>query len=239
MQTGHADRLRIAFLRGLADTDRVLVAEWMTREPFYLEPDQPLSAAIEAMLRRSVRRLPVVQDQHVVGILTKSDVLMACPASLNPFSAAAPDTSTLTTPVRDAMSYQPLTIRSDAPLEIAAQLMIDRKIGGLPVLGADDHLVGILTESDLFRALTAALGGREAGLRITFDISQGEDAVWFAVGLARRHRLRLASVSTLIHEGRRRAIVRLVGREAPQLVDELWKTGHSVLSILRMEGPDT
>lgn len=204
----------------------------MTRDPITIGAEEPLGAAAELMARRNIRRIPVVDGGVVVGILTKSDVLNACPADFNPFSAEAVGSNPLTIPVRQVMTGHPLTVRPDEPIENAARLMIDHKVGGLPVVG--DRLVGILTESDLFRALTAALGTEGAGLRITFDLSQGEDAVLFAVELARRHGLRVASISTHRREGQRTAIVRLLGAEPPGLVDDLWKTGHRVLSVLRL-----
>jgi acetoin utilization protein AcuB len=209
----------------------MLVTEWMTRDPLTLGPDETMEVAAELMARRSVRRLPVVELGHVVGIVTKSDVLNACPADFNPFSAEAAGHPALQVPLRQIMTAHPHTVRPDVPIEAAAQLMVDHKIGGLPVVG--DRLVGILTESDLFRALILALGAGAPGLRITFDVSENEDAILFAVDLARRHGLRLASVTTHAHEGQRYAIVRLSGPEPAGLVDSLWKTGHRVLSVLR------
>jgi acetoin utilization protein AcuB len=210
----------------------VLVAEWMTRDPFTLGPDDSIGTAAETMARRKIRRLPVVEGDRVVGIVAKSDVLNACPPDLNPFSPDGAGAEALKGPVRQIMSAKPLTVRPDSSVEAAAQLMVDRKIGGLPVVG--DHLVGILTESDLFRALTVALGGGGPGLRITFDVSENEDAVLFVLELARRHKLRLASVSTHLRDGQRYAIVRLVGPQPAGLVEELWRTGHRVLSVLRV-----
>jgi acetoin utilization protein AcuB len=210
----------------------VLVAEWMTRDPIVLGPDEPLGQAAELMARRKIRRIPVVDGQVLLGIVAKSDVLAACPPDFNPFSAEALGANPLVTPLREVMTPHPLTVRPEAPIESAARLMVENKIGGLPVVG--DHLVGILTESDLFRALTAALGGEGAGLRITFDVSLGEDPVHFAIELARKHRLKVASVSTHTQDGQRTAIVRLLGGEPPGLVEDLWKTGHRVLSVLRL-----
>jgi acetoin utilization protein AcuB len=214
----------------------VLVAEWMTRELATLGPDDTLGAAIELMSRRKVRRIPVVEHGQLLGIVAKSDVLNACPPDYNPFSNTLESTEvaeTLTQPLRGIMSVKPLTVRPDAPVESAAQLMIDHKIGGLPVVA--DHLVGILTESDLFRALAVALGtGSGPGLRITFDVSMGEDAVLFVLELARKRGLRLASISTHVRDDQRYAIVRLAGTEPAGLVDELWRTGHRVVSVLRL-----
>jgi len=213
-------------------TRSVLVAEWMTRDPITFGPDDLLGAAAETMARRNIRRAPVVEGGAVVGIVTKSDILNACPADFNPFAAEALGASPLPIPLRQLMTPHPLTIRPEAPIEAAAKLMIDHKIGGLPVVA--DQLVGILTESDLFRALTAALGTEGPGLRITFDLTLDEDPVRFAIELARRHGLRLASISTHGREGQRKAIVRLLGAEPPGLVEDLWKTGHRVLSVLRL-----
>src|SRR6185436_11353535 len=110
------------------------------------------------------------------------------------------------------------------------QVMIDRRIGGLPVV-LDHALVGVLTKSDLFRAFTAALGGASAALRITFAVTPGEDVVPFVVALARKHGMRVASVATFAHGGGHAAVVRLLGHEPPALVEELWTTGHRVQSV--------
>jgi acetoin utilization protein AcuB len=204
----------------------------MTRDPITLSPDDTLGRAAETMARRNVRRIPLVEHEALVGIVAKSDVLSACPPDFNPFSAEALSLLPLTTPLRQIMSAKPVTVRPDTPIEVAAQLMVEHKIGGLPVVS--ERLAGILTESDLFRALTAALGSAGAGLRVSFDVSIDEDPVLFTMELARRHGLRLASISTHDRDGGRTAIVRLVGVAPPALVDDLWKTGHRVLSVLRM-----
>jgi acetoin utilization protein AcuB len=127
-------------------------------------------------------------------------------------------------------------VATDTPLEAAAQIMIDRKIGGLPVL-LGQHLVGIVTESDLFRAFAAALGGAGAGLRITFEVGPAEDIIPMVVRLAGQHGQRVASVASYAIGQQLLAVVRLVGPESQSLVDQLWKTGHRVRSILRLPAP--
>jgi acetoin utilization protein AcuB len=211
----------------------VLVAEWMTRDPITLGPGDTVGVAGQVMARRKIRRIPVVEGDHILGMVAKSDILSACPPDYNPFSAeAVASDEALTVPLRQIMSPHPITIRPDAPVETAAQLMVDHKIGGLPVVG--EALVGILTESDLFRALAVALGAGVPGLRITFDVSENEDAVLFIIELARRHGLRLTSVSTHVRGEQRYAIVRLTGPEPPGLLEEIWRTGHRVQSVQRL-----
>lgn len=211
----------------------MLVSEWMSRDPITLAPEDPIAKAAATMARRRVRRIPIVSGDRLVGIVTKSDVLAAAPPDLNPFSAAAPSDPALAGALGQIMAKPAVTVDADGPLELAAKLMLDRRIGGLPVLVAG-RLAGVLTESDIFRAFTAALAGGEAGVRITFDVSGGEDSVGFAVEAARRHRLRVESAFAYVREGRRRAVVRLSGAEPGGLVDELWRTGHRVVSVLRL-----
>jgi acetoin utilization protein AcuB len=216
----------------------MVVAEWMTRDPVTIVAGAPVAEAAALMVGRKIRRIPVVaaSEGPLVGIVSKGDVLGAAPAHLNPFSPDAPADDRLQAPVRTIMTHTPATVASDAPLETAAQLMIDRKIGGLPVLtGA--RLVGILTESDVFRAFAAALGGGGAGLRISFELTPDEDVVPMVVRLAARHHQRVTSVASYVLGDKSIAVVRLVGPESKELVDELWKKGHRVRSILRLGGP--
>jgi acetoin utilization protein AcuB len=215
----------------------MLVAEWMTRDPVTVPVTASVGDVAALMIHHKIRRVPVVGggDGPLVGIVSKGDVLGAAPATLNPFSPGATADPALQAPLRNIMTSSPVTVRSDAPLEAAAQILIEKKIGGLPVLlGA--QLVGVLTESDIFRAFTAALGRAGASLRISFELAPGEDLVPLVVALAARHRQRVVSVATYVVDQQAVAVVRLAGPESPGLIDQLWKTGHRVRSILRLDG---
>ena len=209
----------------------MLVNQWMSREVIRVAPGDTLAAAIERMVRGRVRRLVVEEHGQAIGILARSDVLRAGPPGASPFSALGAREG-FDLPVREAMSRVVVSAPPDMPIEDAARLMNSRKIGILPVVSGG-RTVGVLTRSDLSRAFIAMLGEDEAGLRISFDITDTEDAVALSVGLARRHGMRLASVSTFTIDGRRSAVVRLLGVERPGMVDEIWKTGHRVLSVIR------
>ncbi len=214
----------------------MLVNQWMTRQVLSVGPADPLAVAAERMVRGRVRRLVVEDNGLLIGILARSDVLRAGPAGVNAFSplGIASDEFRLTL-VRDAMSKTVVSVPPDMVIEDAARLMNERKIGVLPVV-AGGRTVGVLTRSDLFRAFDAMLGEDEAGLRICFDVTDTEDAVAFALALASRNGMRLASVSTFTTDGRRSAVVRLVGHERAGMMDEIWQTGHRVLSVIRRVG---
>jgi acetoin utilization protein AcuB len=213
----------------------MLVNQWMTRQLISVGPTDTLASAAERMARNHLRRVLVMEDDHLVGILARSDVLRAAPAGTNPFSALGVPATGFDRPVHEAMAAAVVTVPPDLPIEDAARLMSDRKIGALPVV-ANGRTMGLVTRSDLFRAFIAMLGENQAGVRLSFDITDTEDAVAFAVSLAQRHAMRVASVSTFEKDGRRSAVVRLVGREPPGMLDEVWKTGHRVLSVVRWDG---
>ena len=128
------------------------VRDWMTTDPFTIDPGLSVSGAYRLMKERSVRRLPVVEGDRLVGIVTLGDLraAVASPeANLNIFEMAF-HMERFT--VLQIMTHQVVTITPDTTIEAACKLMMKHKIGGLPVM-ADDRLVGILTESDIFRLL--------------------------------------------------------------------------------------
>lgn len=213
----------------------MLVSEFMTRGAISVRPDTTLAEAVRILAARRIKRLTVVRGNTLVGILNDSDVLRACPANLNPFSPVAADDPALKRPVSRAMTSPAQTIDSDAPLEEAARIFIDRKIGALPVMSGKS-LVGIITETDAFRALITLLG-EGPGIRITFDVPrEEEDVLEFVLELSRRHGMRVGAVLSREHGDRRLVVVRLLGREDTRLMEDIWRTGHRVISVARFPG---
>jgi acetoin utilization protein AcuB len=138
----------------------VLVADAMTARPVTVSPDATVAAARSAMRRGRFRHLPVMAGSELVGVVAQSD-LEAPPGA--PVEVAE---SLGERPLTEVMSTEPVTVWPDEPVEVAARLLVDNGIGCLPVV-ADDGLVGILTESDLFSVLLRLLGGGEPSSRIT------------------------------------------------------------------------
>jgi acetoin utilization protein AcuB len=138
----------------------VLVADAMTPRPVTVAPQATVAAARSAMRRGRFRHLPVVAAAELVGVVAHGD--LAPPPGAPPEVAE----SLADRPVAEVMSGEPVTVWPDEPVEVAARLLAEHGIGCLPVVG-DDRLVGILTESDLYRVLLELLGGGEPSSRIT------------------------------------------------------------------------
>jgi acetoin utilization protein AcuB len=209
----------------------MLVAEWMTRDVLTVGPDDKVSTAAHVLGKRRIRQVPVVEGERLVGLVTKSDLLRACPPDLNPFSLIGAVTSELARPIRDIMTTEVVTARPDSPLEEAAHQLIDGRINSLPVV-SNLRLTGILTGSDISRALLAALGAGTPGVRITFEVAGHEDVFALVSALAKKHEARVRNVTTFEHDGHHVAIVRL-DQERPDMVEELWQGGHRVSSVAR------
>src|SRR6266478_7276705 len=112
----------------------MLVNQWMTRQLVSVGPADTLTVAAERMTRNHLRRLLVMEDDRLVGILARSDVLRAAPAGSNPFSALGVPTAGFDKPVHEVMVAAIVTVPPDLPIEDAARLMHDRKIGALPAV---------------------------------------------------------------------------------------------------------
>jgi CBS domain-containing protein len=132
------------------------VGQWMSAPPIVVAPTTSLAAAQRLMEQRHVRRLPVVERGRLVGIITWGDLRAAQPSSATTLSVYEMRALLEQVTVAACMSRKPLTIASEAPLLEAAQKMLSWRIGGLPVVDGD-RLVGIITESDLFRVLIAEM----------------------------------------------------------------------------------
>jgi acetoin utilization protein AcuB len=145
----------------------MFVRDRMSPNPITIKTDTSVSDALRLMRERKVRRLPVV-DSHgqLVGIVSDSDLLYASPSPATSLSVWEIHDLLYRLTVDKVMTRDVVTVNEDTPLEAAARLMSDKKIGGLPVMRGK-NLVGIITETDLFKAFLAALGGRRAGVRVT------------------------------------------------------------------------
>jgi CBS domain-containing protein len=122
------------------------VGDWMTRNPVIALPSTPLADAYALMQERRVRRLPVMSEGKLVGIVTLGDLRQAQATGDNPEAA--------TVHVAAVMTQHVITVSPQTTLKEAAKLMIKHKVSGLPVMDGT-NLVGIITESDIFRALMA------------------------------------------------------------------------------------
>ena len=144
----------------------MLVKERMSHPVITIHPEMPIQEALKRMREERVRRYPVVDKRgRLVGIVSERDLLHAAPSDATSLSIWEVNYLVSKITVEKVMTREVITISEDTPLEDAARIMADHKIGGVPVVH-DDEVVGIITETDLFKIFLEMLGAREPGVRI-------------------------------------------------------------------------
>jgi len=138
----------------------VLVKDWMTPNPITAIPETTLPDALMVMKKYNIRRLPVVDGDKLVGIVTRGDLRGAQPSEATSLSIFELHYLVGRITLRQIMTPNPITIPLTATVQDAARLMLQRKVAGLPVMDGG-KLVGIITESDIFR-MVVSMWEREA-----------------------------------------------------------------------------
>ncbi len=198
----------------------MLIRHFMTREVLTVDPSTPCAEVLKRMRAQRIRRAPVVAGDKLVGIVAERDLIGALSRSVGEIDSERGQAADAR-PVEEIMHAPVITVGQDDHLEFAAQIMLERKIGGIPVLDRG-RLVGILTESDIFRAFVRMTQpGR--GLRVTLERPERAprfDPIDVARGLGLEVR---GYVTHPAFGGREMIVLRVEGsraRELPRLLIE-------------------
>jgi len=144
----------------------MLVGERMRRPVITVRAEMPIQDALKLMHTEHIRRVPVVDARgRLVGLVSEMDLLKASPSEATSLSIWEVHYLLSKITVERVMTREVITVAEQTPIEEAARIMADNEIGGLPVLRGRE-LVGIVTETDLFRVFLELLGAREAGVRL-------------------------------------------------------------------------
>jgi acetoin utilization protein AcuB len=155
----------------------MLVKERMTRNPIFIRPDTPVTEAQALMKREKIHHLPVLdKEERLVGIVTEKDLLYASPSVATTLSVYEMTSLLAKLKVEKVMSRDVVSVLEDVPLEEAARIMADRRIGGLPIVRGKS-LVGMITESDLFRIFIELFGARQKGVRVSVTMPNEKGAL--------------------------------------------------------------
>jgi acetoin utilization protein AcuB len=149
----------------------MLIRDRMTRNPVLCAPDVSVTDAFDLMKKSRIRRMPVVDKAgKLAGIVSDKDLLRVSPSPATTLSAYEIPYLLSKVKVNNVMTKKVITVTEDTPVEDAARIMVDNKIGGLPVVNETNAVVGIITETDIFKTFLELLGARRSGVRITMIV---------------------------------------------------------------------
>jgi len=210
----------------------MFVRDCMSSPPVTITPDTPFQDALKLMRERRFRRLPVVDNRdRLVGIVSERDLLYASPSPATSLSVWELNYLLSQLEVRELMTEDVITTTPDTPIEDAAYLMADNKIGGLPVVDENKHVVGVITETDIFKTFVEMFGGGEAGLRLSLKVPKRKGVLAELSQAIVNLGGNVVSVGTFetLTPGEGELVVKVQGVNKTQLVDTLETLGDQVL----------
>jgi acetoin utilization protein AcuB len=144
----------------------------MSQPAITVHPDTSLQDALQLMHAERVRRLPVVDRKgKLVGIVSERELLKASPSIATTLSKYEIKEAIRELKIEKFMSTGVATVTEDTPVEEAARIMVDGQISGLPVVRGNE-VVGVITETDIFKVFLEIFGARQSGIRVAFLLSQ-------------------------------------------------------------------
>ena len=210
----------------------MLVRERMTTPAVTITPETPFQEALKLMRDKKFRRLPVVDSAcKIVGIVSERDMLHASPSPATSLSVWEVNYLLWKLKISDIMTHNVLTINQDTPIEDAANLMVTHKIGGVPVVDNGGKVVGVITETDIFKAFVEMLGGGEHGLRLTVQVPTGSGTLAKLAGKITELGGLILSVGSMDREtdGAREIVVKVKGVTKDTLITALESIGDHVV----------
>lgn len=174
------------------------VQDWMTKDVVSVSPETSLLKVGKLMKDHNIRRVPVVDgDGRVVGIISDRDVRDASPSKATTLDMYEMHYLLAELKAKNIMTPNPVTVKPDMPVEEVALIMLERKVGGLPVVDDRGALVGIISDNDIFAALVDITGARMGGLLFAVELPDRPGTMRPVFDVLRSRNARILSVLTV------------------------------------------
>lgn len=199
----------------------MLVKNWMSKNIVTIDVNDSMQDAMRLLKKHDIRMLPVMRKGKLVGIVTDRDLK----------KASASDATTLDVhellylltkiKVKDIMTRDPITVPPDYTVEETAQVLLEAKISGAPVVDNSGQVVGTITQTDLFRVLISLTGIGNGGIQFGFQVQDRPGSIREVADIIRQFGGRMVSILTSydgVLDGYRRVYIRMHSIEREQLI---------------------
>jgi acetoin utilization protein AcuB len=219
----------------------MLVKDWMTKDPVTITDETSMMKAIHIMKEQRFRRLPVLHEGRLVGMVTDRDLKEASPSKATTLDVHELYYLLAELHIKEIMTKNPLTLSPEDTVERAAMLMLEKTISGLPVVDQDGGLVGIITQSDVFKAFIHITGIRQGGVQYALRLEDKPGLIKEVVDLLRSKGARFVSLLssyTTAREGFRDVYIRVknLSADAAQAAREELAGRYEVLYMIQDGG---
>lgn len=214
----------------------MFVSNRMTANPFTLTANATVADASETMRTHKFRRLPIVENGKLVGIITDRDLREVSPSPATTLSIFELNYLLAKMMVKDIMKKDVLTIQANATIEEAALLMYKNKIGGLVVVDDQDSVIGVITETDIFKTFVDVMGITQGKTtRITIDVTDKVGILCDITGIFKDLSMNISSlVSYPLEDGSYELVIRAQVNNSDALVEGLSSAGYPVKHITQI-----
>nr|WP_290668077.1 CBS and ACT domain-containing protein [Ardenticatena sp.] len=210
----------------------MFVRDRMSSPAVTITPDTSFVDAMQLLKEKGFRRLPVVNKKgRLIGIVAERDLLYASPSPATTLTVWEMNYLLSQLKIEELMTRNVITVTPDTPIEEAANLMVTNKVGGLPVVDENDAVVGIITETDIFKAFVELLGGGQSGLRLMIEVPERRGVLAQLASAIAEQGGNIVSVGTFYGDtpDERHLLVKVRGVSKEQIVDVLEALGDHVL----------
>lgn len=207
----------------------MFVKLWMTSNVLTISSNQPIVEVEQLMRQHRIRRVPVVDDGQLVGIISREDLFRAMPSIFDPSIGPEQLEQAGRITAATIMTPSPITVEPSTPLEEAALLMRTHKFGSLLVM-QEGQLVGIITETNVFDAFLEILGARKEGARIELKIDRNPTAFYAMMQVFKKCRMTILGITVFpdFSEDHQLVTLKVQGENMEQLTESLWDAGLQI-----------
>ncbi|MGB3972016.1 MAG: CBS domain-containing protein [Limnochordia bacterium] len=207
----------------------MFVRNFMTKDPITVSLDATLPSTADLMKQHNLKRLPVMDQDKLVGIITEKDVAKALPSPATTLSKYEINYLTEKIRVKDVMTKAVISVSPDTTVEEATMIMHEEDVGCLPVL-ENGKLVGIITERNIYNALTKLFGLDRPGLRVTVQVEDRIGVIADLTTLIKSLNLPIISLATYAASAETAYIVVRIATDSPEsLIGTLTGNGFQVV----------
>jgi acetoin utilization protein AcuB len=172
----------------------MLVRNWMSKNVVAVEVDESMQQAINLMKEHSIRLLPVLKKGKLVGVVTDRDLKRASPSDATTLDVHELLYLIAKIKIKDVMTKKPITVPPDFTVEEAAEVLLKNKISGVPVTDDKNHVVGVITQQDLFNVLISLTGVGKRGVQFAFQLEDRPGSIMEVTDIIRSYGGRMVSI---------------------------------------------